>query len=62
MDIVRDCLRLIKNEFYVGHERAFFQQCRLLIKAIAYPARCLDKRGVFLPETEASKDPGHRHF
>jgi hypothetical protein len=27
MDIVRNYLRLIKNEFYVGHERAFFRQC-----------------------------------
>jgi len=55
MDIVRDYLHLIKNEFYAGDERAFFEQRWLLIKAITYPARWLDKRGVFLPETEHRK-------
>jgi hypothetical protein len=60
MDIVRDYLHLIKNEFHAGDERAFFQQRWLLIKAITFPAKWLDKRGVFLPEPE--KDPGHRHF
>jgi len=57
MDIVRDYLHLIKNEFDAGDEWAFFQQRWLLIKAITYPAGWLDKRGVFLPETEHRKIP-----
>ena len=51
MDIVRDYLNLIKKEFYAG-ERAFYQQRLFLIKGITYPARWLDKRGVFLPEED----------
>ena len=51
MDIVRDYLHLIKNEFHAGDERAFFQQRWLLIKAITY----LAKRGVFLPQPDYRK-------
>jgi hypothetical protein len=55
MDIVRDYLHLIKNEFHAGDERAFFQQRWLLIKAISQTGRISPGAGL-------SKDPGHRHF
>jgi hypothetical protein len=46
--IVQDYLHKLR-EFYPDDEKSYYQQRRLLIQAMRYPARWLDKRGVFLP-------------
>jgi len=43
-------LREIRQQFYQGNEKAFWQQRWLLIRAIAHPAKWMSKRQVVLPE------------
>jgi len=39
-------LRSIRNQFYQGHEKLFYQEKNLLMQAICWPARYLDERAV----------------
>jgi hypothetical protein len=41
-------LRSIRKQFYSGSEKLFFQEQRMLLQAITWPARWLDDRGVRL--------------
>ena len=50
-DLVNLFLRSIRNQFYQGHEKLFFQEKRMLLMAITYPASYLKERGVGLPAT-----------
>lgn len=47
-DLVKLFLRSIRNQFYKGHEKLFFQERNLLLQAITYPASYLNQRGVGL--------------
>ena len=51
-DLVNLFLRSIRNQFYQGHEKLFFQEKRMLLMAITYPASYLKERGVGLPEKD----------
>ena len=44
--VVNRFLRSIHNQFYKGHEKLFFQERRMLMQAICWPARYLDDRAV----------------
>lgn len=44
--ILSDYLRRIRFQFYPDQPRQFFQQQRLILKGITYPAAWLSKRGV----------------
>ena len=46
--IVERFLRSLRNQFYKGVDKLFFQEKPLLIQAICYPARWLDERAVRL--------------
>lgn len=48
--IVNDYLYRIRQQFYPDNEKAFYQQRRLLIRAISFPAGWLDRRGIVFPE------------
>ena len=48
---VEDFRREIKRHFY-RDEKTFFQQRRMLIKALMLPARWLDKSNAFLAEED----------
>lgn len=39
-------LRSIRNQFYQGREKLFYQERRILMQAICWPARYLDDRAV----------------
>ena len=52
--VVEDFLREIKRHFY-RDEKTFFQQRRMLIKALMLPARWLDKSNAFLAEEDYRK-------
>ena len=42
-------LRSLKKQFYANAEKQFFQEKRILMMAITYPAQYLNQRGVGLP-------------
>ena len=44
--LVERFLRSIKNQFYKGHEKLFYQERNLLMQAICWPARYLNDRAV----------------
>jgi hypothetical protein len=44
--VIERFLRSIRNQFYKGHEKLFFQERRMLMQAICFPARYLDDRAV----------------
>jgi hypothetical protein len=45
--VIERFLRSIRNQFYKApHEKLFFQERRMLLQAICYPARYLDDRAV----------------
>lgn len=41
-------LRRIRKQFYGGRDKAFFQERRMLLQALTWPARYLDDRAVHL--------------
>ena len=47
-ELVNRFLRSLRNQFYKGEDKLFFQERRLLIAAICYPAQWLDQRAVRL--------------
>jgi hypothetical protein len=49
-DFLQAQLRKIRFQFLPDDPKAFFQQQKMIIKAICYPATYLQKRGVQLPE------------
>ena len=44
--VVNRFLRSIRNQFYKGTDKLFFQERRMLMQAICWPARYLDDRAV----------------
>ena len=46
--LVERFLRSLRNQFYKGEDKLFFQERRLLMAAICYPAQWLDQRAVRL--------------